>query len=330
MRKALIVGIDHYEYIGSLSGCVNDAHSIRTVLERNSDGTLNFVAPQVMAGTSAARMVRKRDLRDAARELFFDDAEIALFYFAGHGHIDDTGGFLWASDAKTGDEGLSLQELMTWANSSRAKNKVIILDSCHSGVVGNNTITPNVAAISDGVTILTASTADQDTYEEPGGGAGVFTQLLVDALNGAAANLVGDITPGSVYAHIDQSLGPWAQRPVFKTNVKTFVSLRKTEPPIALADLQALTTHFPVPDYDFPLDPSFEPERAGDPRDGPALPEPDLRHTATFGVLQKYVRVSLVRPVDAPHMWHAAMQSKSCRLTVLGRHYWNLVKKGLI
>ena len=47
---------------------------------------------------------------------------------------------------------------------------------------------------------------------------------------------VGDITPGSVYAHIDQSLGPWAQRPVFKTNVKTFVSLRKTEPPIALAD----------------------------------------------------------------------------------------------
>ena len=55
----------------------------------------------------------------------------------------------------------------------------------------------------------------------------------------AAANLVGDITPGSVYAHIDQSLGPWAQRPVFKTNVKTFVSLRQTGPPIALADLQA-------------------------------------------------------------------------------------------
>jgi len=41
----------------------------------------------------------------------------------------------------------------------------------------------------------------------------------VDALGGAAANLVGDVTPGSVYAHIDQSLGPWAQRPVFKTNV---------------------------------------------------------------------------------------------------------------
>jgi Caspase domain len=332
MRKALIVGIDHYEHISSLSGCVNDAHSVRAVLERNSDGTLNFVAPQVMTGTSAAHLVRKRDLKNAARQLFADDAEIALFYFAGHGYIEDAGGFLCASDAVTGDDGLSLQELMTWANSSRAKNKVIMLDSCHSGVTGNNAIKADLAEISDGVTILTASTAEQYALEvrRAGVGAGVFTELLVDALNGAAANLVGEITPGSVYAHIDQSLGPWAQRPVFKTNVKTFVSLRKTRPPITLAELQALITHFPSPDYNFPLDPSFEPERSGGQLDEPAFPAPDPQHTATFRVLQNYVRVNLARPVDAPHMWHAAMQSKSCQLTVLGQHYWNLVDKGLI
>ena len=330
MRKALIVGIDHYEHIGSLSGCVNDAHSVKAVLERNADGTLNFAAPQVMTGTSATQVVRKRDFKDAARELFADDAEIALFYFAGHGYIEDTGGFLCASDSETGDDGLSLPELMTFANNSRAKNKVIILDSCHSGIAGNNAITTGLAEISDGVTILTASTAEQYALEVPGGGAGVFTQLLVDALNGAAANLVGEVTPGSVYAHIDQSLGPWAQRPVFKTNVKTFVSLRKAEPPIAFAELQALTTHFPTPDYNFPLDPSYEPERSGDQLDDATLPPPDPQHTAIFRVLQNYVRVNLVRPVDAPHMWHAAMQSKSCELTVLGQHYWNLVDKGLI
>jgi len=330
MRKALIVGIDYYEHISSLSGCVNDAHSVKAVLERNSDGTLNFAAPQVMTGTSATQVVSKRDLKDAVRELFADDAEIALFYFAGHGYIEDTGGFLCGSDAATGDDGLSLQELMTLANSSRAKNKVIMLDSCHSGVTGNNAITRTLAEISDGVTILTASTAEQYALEVPGGGAGVFTRLLVDALNGAAANLVGDITPGSVYAHIDQSLGPWAQRPVFKTNVKTFVSLRTTEPPIALAELQALTTIFPSPDYNFPLDPSFEPERSSDQLGDPTLPEPDQQHTVTFRILQNYVRVNLARPVGAPHMWHAAIQSKSCELTVLGQHYWNLVDKGLI
>jgi hypothetical protein len=274
--------------------------------------------------------VKKGDLKEAVRQLFADDSEIALFYFAGHGYIEDTGGFLCASDCETGDDGLALAEIMTFANTSKAKNKVIILDSCHGGVVGNNAIAAGLAEISVGVTILTASTAGQYSYETSGGGAGVFTTLFVDAVNGAAANLVGDVTPGSVYAHIDQSLGPWAQRPVFKTNVKTFVSLRKSEPPIALADLQALTKHFPTPDHDFHLDPSFEPERSPDQLEDSSIPQPDPVNTATFRVLQKYVRVNLVRPVDAPHMWHAAMQSKSCQLTVLGQHYWNLVNKELI
>lgn len=330
MRKALLVGIDHYNAISSLSGCVNDALAVRAVLERNADGTLNFAAPQVLTGTSDAQMVYKRDLKDGVRGLFADDAEIALFYFAGHGYIEDTGGFICAGDSQANDDGLSLQDVMTWANKSKAKNRIIILDSCHSGVTGNISIAPSTAQISDGVTILTASTENQSAFEVLGGGAGVFTQLFVDALSGAAANLVGDITPGSVYAHIDQSLGPWAQRPVFKTNVKTFVSLRKAEPPITLAELQALTTLFPAPDYVFPLDPSFEPERSGDQEADPTIPQPNREHTAKFRILQNYVRVNLVRPVDAPHMWHAAMFRKSCELTVLGQHYWNLVNKALI
>lgn len=327
MRKALIVGIDHYENISNLTGCVNDAYSVKAALERNADGTLNFKAPQVLTGTSATQSISKRLLKDSVRQLFADDSEIALFYFAGHGYIEDTGGFLCSSDCADGDDGLPLSEVMTLANSSRARNKIIILDSCHSGVAGNNALTRGLAEICDGLTILTASTEDQYSYEQPGGGAGVFTSLFIDALNGAAANLVGDVTPGSVYAHIDQSLGPWAQRPVFKTNVKTFVSLRKVEPPIALADLQALANYFPAPDSKLNLDPSFEPERLVE---DPSIPAPDPIHTAMFAVLQKYARVNLVRPVDAPHMWHAAMQSKACELTVLGQHYWNLVNKDLI
>ncbi len=330
MRKALIVGIDYYDHAPLLSGCVNDAVAVKAVLERHADGTLNFPTPKVLTSGSATVPIPTRTLKDAARELFRDDSEIALFYFSGHGHIDDTGGFLCGTDTATGDDGLSLHEVMAWANASPAKNKVIVLDSCHSGIAGDRPIGTGVAEVKDGVTILTASTAEQYSYEAPGGGSGVFTSLFVDALSGAAANLVGDVTPGSVYAHIDQSLGPWAQRPVFKTNVKTFVSLRQVEPPIPLADLQALTTHFPSPDYRFPLDPSYEPERSAEDRENPEIPSPDAEHTATFAVLQKYARVNLLRPVDAPHMWHAAMQSKACELTVLGQHYWSLVKKDLI
>jgi len=239
MRKALIVGIDHYDCIGSLSGCVNDAHSVKSVLERHADGTVNFATPKIMTGTSSTDRVDRADLKEAVRELFAGDSEIALFYFAGHGYIEDTGGFLCGTECRTGDDGLALAEVMTLAGRSAAKNKVIILDSCHSGIAGSRPESQAIAEIKEGMTILTASTAEQYAMEVPGGGAGVFTSLFVDALGGAAANLVGDVTPGSVYAHIDQSLGPWAQRPVFKTNVKTFVSLRKAAAPIPLADLQA-------------------------------------------------------------------------------------------
>jgi hypothetical protein len=328
MRKALIVGIDHYEHIGRLSGAVNDAHAVKNVLERNADGTLNFPTPHLLVGTGPGTEVRRLELKESVRELFADDADIALFFFAGHGYIEDTGGFLCASDCQSGDDGLSLAELMSLANSSKAKNKVIVLDSCHGGVAGTNALTQNVAEISDGVTILTASTADQYAMETPGGGSGVFTSLFVDALNGAAANLVGAITPGSVYAHIDQSLGPWAQRPVFKTNVKSFISLRQATAPIELAELQQLTDIFPTPTTVFALDPSYEPYRSG--VEDPSVPPPDPAHIAVFAILQNYVKVNLVRPVGAPHMWHAAMETQACELTVLGQHFWNLVNEGLI
>lgn len=324
MRKALVVGINHYMHVSALYGCVDDAHAVKSALERNSDGTVNF-GVKLLSGTGPTDLVTRSSLRESIRELFSGECEIALFYFAGHGHIEATGGYLIASDATTGDEGIPLGEVITFANLSAARNRIIVLDSCHSGIAGANPSTPTTAELREGMTILTASTTDQYATEK--NGAGVFTTLFVDALNGAAGNLVGDVTPGSVYAHIDQSLGPWDQRPVFKTNVKSFVSLRKVQPPISLMEIQRITEFFPSPGFEFKLDPSFEPERGKQDAD---IPPPDPLNTAKFAILQKYNRVNLVVPVDAPHMWHAAMGSKTCKLAVLGEHYRRLVGEGRI
>jgi hypothetical protein len=323
MRKALVVGIDYYTHISRLHGCVNDAHAMKGVLEKHSDGSVNFGVLLLTAST-ADTVVTRAQIKDRIQQLFADDSEIVLLYFAGHGHIEATGGYLCGGDCRRGDDGLALVEVLTLANESPARNRVIVLDSCHSGVAGN----PGghqTAELSEGMTILTASTKDQYASEE--NGSGVFTTLFVDAMSGAASNIVGDITPGSVYAHIDQSLGPWKQRPVFKTNVKSFVSLRRVQAPIALAELHQLTSFFPEPGFEFRLDPSFEPELRGRP-DG--APPPDSEKTAKFRVLQNYNRVNLVTPVAVPHMWHAAIESKSCKLTVLGEHYRRLVEQKLI
>ncbi len=317
LRKALVVGIDDYLHMPRLHGCVNDAHSVKAVLERNGDGTRNFDV-QLLVGTGQEEFVSRMELREMIRELFQDEVETALFYFAGHGHVEQTGGYILAVDSLTGDDGVPLAEVLTLANNAKITNKIIVLDSCHSGMAGADPSPPHNSILSDGMTILTASTKDQYSIENRDGG--LFTGLFVDALNGAAANLVGDITPGSVYAHIDQSLGSWGQRPVFKTNVKKFVSLRKVTPPITLEELQQITTFFPDRGVEYRLDPSYEPE-------GPC---PNRKNTKILRVLQKMNRVNLVVPVGAPHMYHAAMESKSCKLTPLGEHYRRLVALGRI
>lgn len=312
MRKALIVGIDYYDHCSRLHGCVNDAFAVKNVLERHSDGSLNFGVKIMTASDTSTTISRKR-LKEQVVELFRDDADIAILYFSGHGYLESTGGYLIASDSKDGDDGFSMDELLTLANASKAKNKVIVLDCCHSGAVGSPALAESKALLTEGLTILTASAKDQYSIES--GGAGVFTSLFVDALCGSAANLVGDITPGSVYAHIDQSLGPWEQRPLFKTNVRRFISLRKVQPPIALQDLKRLTDLFPTPNHIFDLDPSFE----------PTSPSAVEANTELLALLQKYNRITLVKPTDEEHMYFAAINSKSCSLTVLGVHYWNLV-----
>jgi len=324
MRIALIVGINHYDHGGSLFGCVNDAHSVKSILERHDGGAVNFDC-KILTGTGPSERVVRGELKDQIEELFKIDSKVSLFYFAGHGHVENSGGYLLASDASRGDEGVSLNEVLALANQSPARNKIIILDSCHSGIAGTPPASGELATLSEGLTILTASTQDQYATEE--NGRGVFTTLLVDALSGSAANLTGDITPGSVYAHIDQSLGAWEQRPVFKTNVKQFVSLRKSTPPIPIDELRQIAKLFPEPGHIFQLDPTFEPELKG--RDK-GMPDPDPENTRVFATLQKYNRLNLLVPNDCPHMWNAAMESKSCSLTALGEHYRRLVERNRI
>jgi hypothetical protein len=324
MKIALIVGINYYKHGNDLSGCVNDAYSVKSILEYNGAGTRNFEC-KLMTASSEKESISRSELKDAIMELFSKKEEVALLYFAGHGHMDATGGYLLPSDARRGDDGVSLSEIITYASKSPATNKVIILDSCHSGIAGDSPLQNDTAILVEGMTILTASSKEQYASEE--NGKGLFTSLLIDALSGSAANLVGQITPGSVYAHIDQSLGRWKQRPTFKTNVREFIYLREVTPAISLEDLRQLTRFFPKAGYEYPLDPTYEPEAKGR---SAGMPAPIEEHTKIFAVLQKYNRLNLLIPVDAPHMWHAAMESKSCKLTALGEHYRELVERNRI
>lgn len=310
MKKALIIGINNYS-TAPLKGCINDATAIASVLERNGDGSPNFDVKLV------TDVPTKGNLKALIKSLFEGNNDTALLYFSGHGFLNEVGGYIVTPDATTNDEGVSMDEILTIANNSKTKDKIIILDCCHAGAMGSPAIASNaMAQLIEGVTILTASKASEVAMEV--NGHGVFTNLLIDALHGGAADLRGHITPGSVYAYIDQALGTWDQRPVFKTNVTRFTSLRQITPSVPLETLRKIIDYFPLAQQEHALDPSYEFSNTG-------IAEP--AKVAIFKDLQKFESVNLVTPVGEEHMYYAAMNSKSCKLTALGYHYWRLVKE---
>lgn len=150
--------------------------------------------------------------------------------------------------------------------------------------------------------------------------------LLVEALYGGAMNLLGEVSPGSIYSYIDRSLGAWdEQRPLFKANISSFVSLRKNAPPIPIAELRQITEIFTSQYDEYPLDPTYEPDKhEADVKDV------NKEHEAIFATLQRFVKLNLVIPVGEEHMYYAAIHHKSCKLTAQGQHYWQLVNKNTI
>lgn len=319
MRRALVVGINDYPS-QELKGCVNDATEFADLIESNGDGSPNF---DVKLYTDVPT---KAELKGMIKELFDGECDTALFYYSGHGFINDISGYIVTPDYELNDEGISMNDILTLANNSGSKDKIIILDCCYSGAFGNlsNNGNGNVAQLADGVTILTSSKNNETSAEIYGHG--VFTNLLLDAIRGRAADLRGQITPGSIYAYIDQALGSWDQRPVFKTNISRFTSIRTVKPPVPLEILRKITKYFPNPECEFALDPSYEDTNTLETIHKVVKPYAKAEHVAVFKELQKLQSVGLVVPEGENYMYFAAVNSKSCKLTPLGYHYWQLVK----
>lgn len=326
MRKALLVGINEYPVGNELYGCIEDINNVKNALERNGDYSPNFdvkILPNVRTSN---------ELMNSIEELFKGDEEMALFYFSGHGFVNSVGAEIVTPEelANCGSyyKGIQMADIMEAVNKSKVRNKIIILDCCHSGNMGKYNPKGSSSELESGVSILTACRDDESAMEM--GGHGIFTELLCEALNGGAADFCGNITIGGIYAYIDRSFGAWMQRPVFKTNVTEFAPLKKVLPQVGPETIRELTKLFESYDNVFKLDPSYEDTNI------PSIEHKVIRPYATeanvkkFKVLQKLQSIGFVRPVGASFMYFAAMESKSCELTPIGKYYWRLVKDGRI
>jgi hypothetical protein len=312
-KLAVLVGIDDYP-TAPLAGCVNDATRMHELLCRHHDESLNFECRKLVAPDEK---VTRATLKQAVDDLFTRQADVALFFFSGHGTANNLGGYLVTQDAKKYDEGLSMTDMLTMANNSPARERIIILDCCHSGAMGQLPAVNNDSAmLKEGVSILSACRESEVSVEK--GGGGVFTSLVCDALGGGAADVCGKVTIAGIYAYVDEALGGWDQRPLFKIHVSKLVPLRNCTTAVDLQILRLLPKYFKSLNDEYALDPSYEPTAE------PRHPE----HEEILGHLQRLRSARLVMPVGEEHLYFAAMNSKSCRLTALGVHYWHLANSG--
>ena len=315
MKRALLVGVDEYDNFASLSGCVNDVRALEPLLARNEDNSPNFECQSL---TSDRGRLTRDGILAAVDRLFGAGAQQAIFYFAGHGAETQADVSLVVQDGTSRTPGVALSEILGIVKTSDVAEVIIVLDCCFSGGAGGSPqIGGENAVVRHGVTIITASRGDQNSAETPTG-RGVFSTFFEGALDGGAADVIGKVTLAGVYAYLSESFGAWEQRPTLKANIERAIELRVCAPAVPLAELRELPSLFPTPGYDFPLNSSYEPKE-----------EPhDEENERVFALLQHCRAAKLIVPIGTDHLYFAAMEGKSCRLTPLGRHYRHLAERG--
>lgn len=320
-RRALIVGIDRYDHCSDLSGCVADAEAISTVLARNEDESRNFDCRTFTS--SGPDCITRPFLRGRWKELFGSFSGDAVFYFAGHGGPSDSGGFLVTQDGEEDDLGLPMNEIVGMANDSPARSVLIILDCCFSGAAGNSPSlqTPGLyqATLREGVTILAASRPTQTADEL--NGHGLFTDLVLGALKGGAADVRGRVSAAGIYGYVESAFGSWAQRPLYKSHAARLDPVRLCAPKASDTLLRELPRYFGTADASYQLDMTYE-----ETNQGAAIPE----NVETFKKFKTLQLAGLLMPRVGTDLYWTAERSGSVVLTALGQFHWRLVDEGLI
>lgn len=312
MSRALFVGIGDPQ---GKDGAITDAYRMSELLRTHANGNFNFDCRTL---TSDQERVDRRALLDSFTNLLEAEAEMVIFYYAGHGSINDDVSFINTEDATEEDQGVSLDRLINMVNkNTKVKQVLMILDCCYAGAAGNDPVFANeTATLRKGLSILASSQSfETSKYEDS---KGVFTSVLEAGLKGEAADPLGHVTIASLYNYADKLLGSWEQRPLLKTHTSRLRPVRKCVPALEKSEIRGLTSLFPSPDQEFQLDSSY----CGSSED--SKPE----NVKVFRKLQKLCRNSLVIAVDEEHMYYAAMEAKSCKLTFTGKMYWRMAKKG--
>jgi len=324
-KLALLVGINRYESdaFENLSCCEADAKAVDALLSHHDsvdgsgEGPRNY-ATRLMTSGGSERIstdLLRRNVETLMRHSMGEGD--VLFYFSGHGIANQDGGYLVTQDATPENPGYPMKELLDAANFSDSISVVIILDCCHSGAIGNVTDGEglNQVTIGPNVTVLAGSGASQKSAEE--WEHSLFTARMIEGLSGGASDVRGEVSAAALYAYIEQSLGPWDQRPVYKSYARSLKPLRRCEPAVPDSVLARLPEWFKRPDCVFQLDPAYEHTHES----------ADDACVEIFNQFKVLRNTHLLTTEEGKDLYSIALESGSVRLTPQGRLFWKRAKR---
>ncbi|MGI9315690.1 MAG: caspase family protein [bacterium] len=143
VKRALLIGIDDYQAVSDLNGCVNDIELIKQILTTKFEVSADNIRMLKNAQATRANIIQtiKEHLIDQAQP-----GDVVILHYSGHGsqmrdlqggdEIDGWDETIVPHDSRTADVfDISDDEIngLMGQLTERTKNVTFILDSCHSG-----------------------------------------------------------------------------------------------------------------------------------------------------------------------------------------------------
>lgn len=215
---AFLVGVSQYRYLSPLPSVLNDVGEMRDFLLNKAGFDEVYVATDAIVNRDLIEQYVKDVLPGKMQK---DDR--LLFYYSGHGgdNQGQTGYMLFANAEKGhfyGQYVLAVDSLNDWSRELPIRHALFILDSCSSGL---GIVAKSGASDSDALllrtlsgngsrTVLTAGTADEETYAEENrqrAGHSIFTKALLDAFDSSSLSESGGfITIDELFADIQKEM----------------------------------------------------------------------------------------------------------------------------
>ncbi|QSJ17141.1 caspase family protein [Nostoc sp. UHCC 0702] len=219
----LLIGVGEYQdkNLRSLSYALADCQGLAKALKQANH---NFIETEIIEHNfQTSQKPKLSEIRASLQQIITsaNPEDTVFFYFSGHGMLESKSqqAVLCLTDTQTDNllnTGLVMQELLQMLGNCQASHQLVVLDACHSGSLTlRNSPIPKLmeelqrvapqkkqTAHNQGFYALLSCDKDQESWEFPELGHGVFTYFLIRGLLGEAADSRGEIEIKTLYKYI--------------------------------------------------------------------------------------------------------------------------------